>query len=123
MLFAWQVGIICLRLKFFQLRLYDLMELPTDSGGSVSYIGNSAGSHASAEESVRTAVRTRRRLIQRFKNRAITVLCTGTLKGVQLVHSDGQAVVKPSHPQQGEGKDIAIKNLNTFYLYLLSARP
>jgi len=27
---------------------------------------------------------------------------------VQLVHSDGQAVVKPSHPQQGEGKDIAI---------------
>src|SRR6218665_40998 len=91
---------------------------------SVSYIGKSAGSHASAEESVRTAVRTRRRLIQRFKkSRAITVLCTGTLKGVQLVHSDGQAVVKPSHPQQGEGKDIAIKNLNTFYLYLLSARP
>src|SRR6218665_2737747 len=37
-------------------------------GGSVSYIGKSAGSHASAEESVRTAVRTRRRLIQRFKN-------------------------------------------------------
>src|SRR6218665_4197924 len=34
----------------------------------VSYIGKSAGSHASAEESVRTAVRTRRRLILRFKN-------------------------------------------------------
>src|SRR6218665_1915269 len=38
------------------------------TGGSVSYIGKSAGSHASAEESVRTAVRTRRRLIQTFKN-------------------------------------------------------
>src|SRR6218665_1747485 len=38
------------------------------SCGSVSYIVKSAGSHASAEESVRTAVRTRRRLIQRFKN-------------------------------------------------------
>jgi len=38
--------------------------------------------------------------------RAITVLCKGTLKGVQLVHSGRQAVVKPCHPQQGEGKDV-----------------
>ena len=39
-------------------------------------------------------------------------------KGVQMVHSDGQAVVKPCHPQQGESKDIAIQNLNTFTVRL-----
>ena len=39
---------------------------------------------------------------QWFKSRASSVLCTGTLKGVQLVNSDGQAVVKACHPHRVE---------------------
>ena len=49
-------------------------------------------------------------------SRASTVLCTGTLKGVQLVHSDGRAVAKVCHPRRVEA--VRHSYIKPEYLYL-----
>ena len=54
-----------------------------------------------------------------LKYRASTDLCTGTLNGVQLVHSDGRAVVKVCHPRRVDAiRRRYIKPEYYSYLYL-----